>query len=261
MTRVYVAAGGGGDALAAAIVHRALDADAPAVIATYAWDRLIVDPLPGPRTPADFDGLGPIGRRNVAVTPESAARPPAGSTLPGLAADLDAQLTLLDPARGAIGMREQLAELVTIYGSPTATVVDVGGDAVASGVEPGLRSPLADGLVLAACSGLAVPTELLVAGPGLDGELSESDVLATTGTTPILRLTAEHVEPFRHALDRHPSEATALLAGAARGLRGRVEVRDSGLVVDLTDRSPDVYRLRLADALAANQVATRLGAT
>ncbi|HEX8802901.1 MAG TPA: DUF1152 domain-containing protein, partial [Acidimicrobiales bacterium] len=86
-------------------------------------------------------------------------------------------------------------------------------------------------------------------------------VLATTGTTPILRLAAEHIEPFRHALDRHPSEATALLAGSARGLRGRVEVRDAGLVVDLTDRSPDVYRLGLADALAANHVATRLAAT
>jgi hypothetical protein len=261
MSCVYVAAGGGGDALAAAIVHRALGADAPAVIATYAWDRLIVDPLPGPRSPADFDRLQPIGEHNFAVTSDSMTRPPAGSTLPRLAADLQDQLALLDPTHGAIGIRDQLSELVAIHDSTTVTVLDVGGDAVARGTEPGLRSPLADGLVLAACSGLAVPTDLLVAGPGLDGELSESDVLATTGTTPVLRLAAEHIEPFRHALDWHPSEATALLAGAARGLRGRVEVRDSGLVVRLTDRSPGVYRLSLADALAANKLAAQLADT
>ena len=261
MPSVYVAAGGGGDALAAAMVHRALGTDTPAVIATYAWDRLIVDPLPGPRVPGDFDGLAPIGRHNYAVVPKSAARPPAGSTLPRLAADLSDQLVLLDPTGGAVGIRGQLCELVTVYESTTVTVVDVGGDAIAHGDEPGLRSPLADGLVLAACDDLPVPTDVLIAGPGLDGELPESDVLATTGTTPLITLKAEHIEPFRHALDWHPSEATALLAGAARGLRGRVEVRDSGLGVDLTDRSPNVYRLDLADALAANQLASRLIAT
>src|SRR4030095_14530419 len=49
MSSLSVAAGGAGDALAAAIVHRALGHRAPALIATYAWDRLAIDPLPGPR--------------------------------------------------------------------------------------------------------------------------------------------------------------------------------------------------------------------
>ena len=261
MPSLYVAAGGGGDALAAAIVHRALRADGPAIVATYAWDRLIVDPLPGPRAPGDFEGLDPIGRHTYAVSPTSAPRPPAGSTLPRLAADISHPLVLLDPTGGAVGIRAQLRDLVALHDDTAVTVLDVGGDVVARGDAPGLRSPLADGLVLAACDDLPVPTDVLIAGPGLDGELPESDVLATTGTTPVITLKAEHIEPFRRALDWHPSEATALLAGAARGLRGRVEVRDSGLGVDLTDRSPNVYRLELADALAANQLASRLAAT
>src|SRR5215510_11207188 len=143
MARVYVAAGGGGDALAAAIIHRALGHHDPAVIATYAWDRLVIDPLPGPRTPADFAGLQPVGRHNYAITGTTTPRPPSGSTLPRLAADIPDELVLLDPTGGAIGMRTQLQELVTINEADELTVLDVGGDALAQGDEPSLRSPLA----------------------------------------------------------------------------------------------------------------------
>jgi len=45
---VFVAAGGGGDALATAMLHFAMTGGSDdAVIATYAWDRLLIDPLPG----------------------------------------------------------------------------------------------------------------------------------------------------------------------------------------------------------------------
>ena len=143
-----MAAGGGGDALAAAIVHRALGHDEPAVIATYAWDRLAVDPLPGPRSASEFTGLRPLGRHNHIITSTTEPLPPSGSTLPRLAGDLADTLVLLDPSHGATGMRTQLTELVDIFRPTVVTTVDVGGDVIARGDEPGLRSPLADALSL-----------------------------------------------------------------------------------------------------------------
>lgn len=261
VTSLYVAAGGGGDALAAAIVHRALDDGGPAIIATYAWDRLAVDPLPGPRSAADFTGLEPIGRHNYAITPASRPRPPSGSTLPRLAGDLADTLVLLDPTDGARGMRTQLAELVDFYRPDLITVLDVGGDALAHGDESGLRSPLADALSLAAVTGLDLPADVLVAGPGLDGELTEGQVLASITARPVARLTEGDVNPFRAVLDWHPSEATALLAAAARGIRGTVEVRDAGLEVEITDVSTAIFRLPLLDALRRNRLATQLADT
>ena len=261
MTRLYVAAGGGGDALAAAILHRALDTDGPAIIATYAWDRLAVDPLPGPRSAAEFTGLAAMGRRNHTITAATRARPPSRSTLPRLAGDLADALVLLDPTEGAAGMAAQLAELAELQRPDTIALVDVGGDALARSDEPGLRSPLADALVLAAAINLAVPVVVLVAGPGLDGELTETEVLRAVSTNPCALLTAADVEPFRPTFEWHPSEATALLAAAARGIRGKVEVRDAGLTVDLTDTSPAVYELPLADALSANPLAEALAHT
>jgi hypothetical protein len=76
-----------------------------------------------------------------------------------------------------------------------------------------------------------------------------------------VRLSASDVEPFKDTLDWHPSEATALLAAAARGIRGRVEIRDAGLTVDLTDNSSGAYLLSLAAVLDHNRLAAALADT
>src|SRR4051794_6667449 len=152
---LLIAAGGGGDAIAAAILHCALDdtGGRPA-IATYSWDRLLIDPLPGPRDPSSFTALQPLGERNYRVTTDTTPIPPAGSTLPRLAAELAADLYLLDARGGAQGLANQLAELTNELGVDRVTIVDVGGDILAHGDEPTLRSPLADSLVLAATTDL-----------------------------------------------------------------------------------------------------------
>jgi hypothetical protein len=103
---------------------------------------------------------------------------------------------------------------------------------------------------------------VLVAGPGLDGELGEAAVLDALGRRrPAFRLRPDDISPFRAILDWHPSEASALLAAAALGRRGRVEVRDAGLAVDLTGRSAEAYAVPLADALARNRLARELRTT
>jgi hypothetical protein len=258
MTRVLVAAGGGGDALAAAILHRTVPFAAPAVIATYAWDHLGTDPVPGPRRTADFTGLGPMAGRDRVFTPATRARPPAGSTLPRLSDEIDDRLVLLDPDAAASGLRDQIDEIVTACEADAIEIVDVGGDSLAHGDEAGLRSPLADAMVLAACAGLDVPSSIVVAGPGLDGELSQDQVLAATGDEPERVLDADDIAPFAHVLDWHPTESTALLAAAAHGRRGVVEIRDGRLAVTLTDRSAQVHRVTLATVLARSRVASAL---
>ncbi|WP_199484766.1 DUF1152 domain-containing protein [Actinomadura craniellae] len=257
MTRLYVAAGGGGDSLAAAIIHTATSTE-PAHIATLAWDRLLIDPLPGPRSPSDFTGLRRLGEHVTTITSDTRPIPPAGSTLPRLAAEIDATLVLLDPTGGATGLRTQLRELASSLAAPRAEIIDVGGDALAHGDEPGLRSPLADALALSACQDIGIPVDVLIAGPGLDGEIPEDQVLARAGDRIATRLHRADAERHAHVFDWHPSEATALLAAAARGARGTAEIRDGGLPVALTEHSSDVHRLALTRALAINTPAQAL---
>jgi hypothetical protein len=199
-----------------------------------------------------------LAGRDRVFTADTRPRPPSGSTLPRLSDEIADRVVLLDPEEAASGLRAQIDELVTACEADRVDIVDVGGDAVARGDEVGLRSPLADAMVLAACADLDVPSSIVVAGPGVDGELTEDQVVAATGDTPDLVLDADDVAPFAHVLDWHPTESTALLAAAAHGRRGLVEIRDGRLTVPLTDRSAHVYRLALATVLARSRVATAL---
>lgn len=241
---LVVAAGGGGDAITGAVLARPLGHHGPPAVMTYSWDRLMVDPLPGPRTVADFRYLAEREPHVVEVLPTTRPIPPAGSSLPRLAAELPGRLFLLDPTRGAVGIAAQIAATARHVGAETLALVDVGGDVLATGGEPGLRSPLADQLALAGCVLTGIPTRLLVTGAGLDGELPEAVVLERLHRLDAERLpdlTAGDVAGIRSVFAWHPSEASGLLAAAAAGLRGRVEVRDAGDQVDLTPATSAVH--------------------
>ncbi|MEV0259435.1 DUF1152 domain-containing protein [Streptomyces sp. NPDC050732] len=259
MTRLIVAAGGGGDAVAASMVDAALygDSGSPAVILTYAWDRLLVDPVPGPRGPDDFKGLAPLTRSVWAVPPTARPIAPAGSTLPRLASELPHTFALIDPRHGAEGVAHQITSLVHHLNPESIDLLDVGGDILAKGDEPTLRSPLADALTLSACSQLGACVRLLIAGPGLDGEIPAEDLADRMGP-PALTLTSKHIEPISSVLEWHPSEATGMLAAAARGVRGLCEVRDAGLPVPLTDQSATLHEASLDQALHRNELARAL---
>ncbi|MFJ2891351.1 DUF1152 domain-containing protein [Streptomyces sp. NPDC087305] len=261
MTRLIVAAGGGGDAVAAAMLHAALYGDEDqAVILTYAWDRLLVDPVPGPRRPSDFTGLELLTQSVWSVPAEARPIAPSGSTLPRLAAELPHTFALIDPQHGAEGITRQLEELVRHLEPTSIDLLDVGGDILARGDEPTLKSPLADALTLAACCQVNAPIRLLVAGPGLDGELPIAQVQGLLG--PLVHtFTAKDVEPVSPILEWHPSEATGMLAATARGVRGVCEVRDAGLSIPLTDDGPSVHEVDLDDALSRNELARAILST
>lgn len=260
---LLVAAGGGGDVIAAYMLASRDHGPRP-VIATWAWDRLVVDPIPGPRSVKDFDGL-------ISPAPDvhifkATTRPiaPAGSTLPRLAAELDAELLLLDPTEGCRGLARQIRAAADWSGVKHITVVDVGGDALAKPGDPGLRSPLADITTVVATVATSAFAELVVIGPGCDGELSPELVRN--------RLSDQHaqvlpcIEPSEAnlvipVLEWHPSEATALVAMSALGYRGRVEIRDRGLPIDLSERTAEVWRIKLDSAPIADSLRAAIAQT
>ncbi|MEV7558335.1 DUF1152 domain-containing protein [Streptomyces sp. NPDC089795] len=268
MSDLYIAAGGGGDPLGTLIAARTLTAGAehtdPArapLIATYAWERPEVDPAAGgPLGERDFDGLvhhggGVRGGGFAAFTPATRARPPAGSTLPALAGDLPARLLLLDPARGLSCLTRQIGSMAQAAGG-RIRIVDIGGDILTHGDEPGLCSPFGDALTLAACHLTGIPTTVHIAGPGLDGEIGEQPLLERLAGHHPLVPDREAAAAAARALAWHPSEASALWAAAIHGVRGTV--RTARAVVHLTDASPGLHPLPLREAIAHNPVARAL---
>ncbi|MET9931393.1 MULTISPECIES: DUF1152 domain-containing protein [unclassified Streptomyces] len=258
MKRLLIAAGGGGDAITAAMVHAALyGPDAPALVLTYAWERLVVDPVPGPRGAADFTGTLAPAPGLTLITPRTAPKAPAGSLLPRLAAQLRPALGLLDPHGGTLGLARQIGAAARWCGADRIDLVDVGGDIVARGDEPTLRSPLGDALALAACAATGIPTTVYVAGPGLDNEVPLPLLMPRLGE-PALTLAPEHTEGVLAVFDWHPSEAGAVLVAAARGVRGVCGTRDAPRPLVLDDSARQVHRLTCEEALRLNPLAGAL---
>ncbi|MFJ6132191.1 DUF1152 domain-containing protein [Janibacter terrae] len=249
MRTLYVAAGGGGDAVGALLARRALgDTDErPPLVTTCAWERLRIDPVPGPRARADFTGLGLVDGEPCEVLPSSDTVPSGRSVLPRLAETSGARIFLHDFEQGAEGLTGQLKRLAASLEVDNLVVIDVGGDVLARGSEPELRSPLADSLTLAAALKTNVPTALVVLGPGADAELPESavtELLEAVSGNRIRPVCATAVEDLHAVLCWHPTEATALVAAAATGARGSVAMRRGHTPVPLSDRTPEVWVVR-----------------
>lgn len=262
-----IAAGGGGDLLAAVMAVSALGIavdgpDAAGVhFASWSWDRVLFDPRPGPRSRDDFDGIYAVGQHNAIITGMTSSRPPGLSTLPLTCDELGIHVALLEATGGAVGVEQQLLELITVLGIRSVVVADVGGDILAQGDEPGLRSPLADSVVLAACASLPVPAVVVVVGPGTDGELSASELRIQSERagqlgTAIVR--PEDVRGLHDVFDRHPSESSALVAAAASGMKGLVEMREQGITFELGPAATEVLAFTVTGALSVNRIARTL---
>ena len=100
-----------------------------------------------PRSAA-ADRLGARRRRSPAPRPST----PEGVRFSEshVAAHLGSPTVLIDITGGAAGAAEGIAAAADLLGCDLVVYVDVGGDVIASGSEPGLGSPLCDALMLAA---------------------------------------------------------------------------------------------------------------
>lgn len=260
---IAIAAGGGGDVVTASVLAAKLRHRFDVVaIMSYSWDRLIVDPTPGPRGRRDFDGLTGHHALIAKVTASARLRGPGWSTLPPLVPYMACPLLLMDPAGGAIGLAAQFRSAAEVFGAEVLIVVDVGGDILAEGHEAGLRSPLADSLALAAAIQLELPLHLLIAGVGLDGELTTPELctlLHHQDSTAVAELGAADVSTVAEVWNWHPSEANGLLCVAAQGWRGKVETQRDA-IINITDDATTVYEVD-ASGVAAHSLAADLSDT
>lgn len=261
MSRAFaIAAGGGGDAITASVLANMLPDRSIQAVAAYSWDRLIVDPRAGPRTRPDFDGLEELASGVSRITSSTRLRGAGRSTLPDLAGQLRLPLILLDPSRGVRGLARAIRESAHYFDCDQLIVVDVGGDILAGGHEPGLRSPIADFLSLAAAVESGLSTEILVTGLGLDSELNSDEMharLEVLNARSSGRLTSTHYAEIENVFEWHPSEANGLLYAAANGHLGYVETRDHGGPIRLADDCTVVYRVD-AQATADSSPAAEL---
>jgi len=208
-----------------------------------AWERFPIDPYPGPRSLDQIRGgkhLGP-----AAVLADENTTTPEGVPFSEsrMAAFICSETVLLDVTPGSAAVAESIAGAAKILGCDLCLLVDVGGDVLAQGDEPGLASPLCDAVMLAAAGHLAekLPTVAAVFGAGCDGELTPDEVLervgelaragALLGAWGLTPAVAEQIEAAARSV---PTEASLMAVRCARGESGTARIRSGKRTVQLT---------------------------
>lgn len=229
-----------------------------AIVGGITWERRVIDPIPGPRRLTELRGAEPIN--------EAVAWADADTTGPGdfhfaesrLAGLLGERVLLVDPWLGPQRVAEALDDAARQLDADLIALVDVGGDVLAEGHEPGLGSPLADSLLLAAGTHLQTPVIGAVWGAACDGELTLDEVLgriaalaagqALVGAwgTPL-----ELLPRLEAAIAAVPTEASAMAVACARGEVGPAQIRDGARSVPRSPVGALTFLFDVPQALAS----------
>jgi hypothetical protein len=276
--------GGGGDvvgALATAEVSRAYGGSP--ILGGVTWERRPIDPEPGPRAEAEIEGARRLAPGVLAAGPETRVRDSgvlfAESRMARL---LGEETVLVDATRGPAEIADGLAEAAGELGADAIVFVDVGGDALAHGGEPGLASPLCDAVMLAAAAHLAkrsvcptggeqdaapahIPVLGGIFGVGCDGELTLAEVLARLaevaaagGFAGARGLTEGVVQRLEQAVEVIPTEASAQAIRCFHGELGEATIRRGRRTVELSPAGALTFYFDIAKAIWS---AARLAAT
>lgn len=240
------------------------------VIGGVAWERLVIDPEPGPRGIAEIEGAASVLGPGV-ISAGPGTRIVASGVLfaeSRMAAFLGRDTVLVDVGGGPEAVAAGLEAAVGELRADLVVLVDVGGDVLGHGDEPGLASPLCDAVMLAAGARLAgriePPVLLGVFGPACDGELTPEEVLdriaevaAVGGLAGVSGLTPAVADRLEDAVRMVPTEASAQALRCFRGERGEARIRGGERPVPL---SPAGATTTYLDPAATVRSAARLAA-
>jgi hypothetical protein len=255
---LIVGIGGGGDVVGALAAAELLGGDA--IVGGLTWERRPVDPIPGPRLLEEVTGAEPLNAAVALCGPDTSG--PGGFLFceSHVARATGSKTVLVDPNPGPRAVAEALDDAAQRLGCDRIVLLDVGGDVLAHGDEPGLASPLADAVLLACAAFLRTPCVGAVFGAGCDAELKPDEVRARldeVGTTGEERLSAEQLDRLEKVVVEVPTEASAMALRCARGERGEVPIRQGRRNVQLTELGGVVAWF---DPLRAMDSAARLAA-
>ncbi len=243
----------------------------PFALGGIAWERFAIDPHPGPRSVAEIRGARALGERAMLAGPDTTTPEGIPFAEAGMAAHLGSETLLVDVTGGALGAAAAIEDAVEMLGCDLVIGVDVGGDVLARGGEPGLQSPLCDAVMVAATleASRRVPALLGVIGAGCDGELSVANVLARVGDLGRAGAWLGAWSPTREiagelaaAAGAVPTEASLQVARCARGetgeayIRGgrrRIELGPVGALTFFFDLKAAADELPLARAVAGTE--------
>ncbi|MGB9954730.1 DUF1152 domain-containing protein (plasmid) [Haloarcula marismortui] len=261
--------GGGGDVIGALPTARLLEQQGvETVVGGLAWERSLVDPQPGPRSLDELNHIDRVSEALAIGTADTRTKDGISFAETSVAAQLQREVALLDVTGGVTGLQSGLETACEKLGIDLVVGTDSGGDVLATGSEPGVVSPLADGICLAALSQLSVPTSIGMFGYGSDGELTLEELHQNVGAVAagdgllgawgLSRTVGAEIEQL---LDDIRTDASRLPLRVSRGEVGTHSIRDGKRTVELTPASTVTFYLDTATVAARSDPASIVAGT
>ncbi|MEM2134050.1 MAG: DUF1152 domain-containing protein [Candidatus Freyarchaeota archaeon] len=234
--------GGGGDILGTLPTSKYLNTlGVETILGSVSWERIVFDPKPGPRSLEEIQNIEKISDSTAYTCKDSHTREGVYFQCSNMAHFLNKRTIIVDVSKTAREISRGLQETAEKLDLNLIIGVDVGGDILASGSEPGLRSPLCDGTILAALSLLKIPTAIAVFGSGCDGELTLDELIGRyelvakkSGYLGARGMTPDDFSIMSKALKYVKTEASLLPLKAWKGEHGVFKIRDGARSVNLS---------------------------
>ena len=262
--------GGGGDVVGARATSEAvrLYHGARPVLGGVAWERQPVDPEPGPRSVAEIEGGEALSACVLHAGGETRVR--GSGVLFGesrMAALTGERTALVDVTPAVADIAAGIAEAADRLECDLLVFVDVGGDVLAHGTEPGLGSPLCDAVMLAAAGRLQREGRRVLGGIfgiGCDGELTVAevkerlgDVARAGGLAGVRGITPPVAAALEESVAAIPTEASAQALRAFRGETGTTSIRGGRRTLELTPEAALTFYFDPLTAIDATAVLAR----
>ena len=242
---LVIGIGGGGDVVGALATARFLEfCGLQFVLGGLSWERNVYDPIPGPRKLSEVRNVRVLHPFAWMANSDSQTDSGVFFAETKMAAAQNTEVLLVDINGGVKGVADGLEIALKELHCDLLVGIDVGGDSLARGHELGLRSPLADSIMLAAYADLAARgrrTLWGVFGYGSDGELTTDEIEAALGKLAMAHgllggwsLTPKIAAELEEVVKTVPTEASALPVRCFFGAWGDADIRRGQRHVKLT---------------------------
>lgn len=241
---VVLGVGGGGDVVGTIPTARFLELfGISCVLGGLSWERFVYDPQPGTRTLDEVTQVQPLAPTVWLANAQTTTTTGIRFAESDVAALYNTDTLLVDLSQGVTSVVAGLRRAMHALEADLLVGIDVGGDSLAAGHEPGLRSPLADAMMLAALHRLAAEFACLwgVFGYGSDAELTPSEIdhaLSTVaqhgGLLGAWGMTPSVASELQRVIAHVRTEASAIAVACAHGASGSATIRDGTRTVLLS---------------------------
>ncbi len=222
------------------------------------WDRIVVDPKPGPRSLDELEGVRQLNEC-VGIADENVRTKDGFIPNIAKAAKHLGRVVALDITKGSMRLAEGIEDFASREGISVIAGVDAGGDAISVGFESGVRSPLADAMCVAALAKL--DGVVAVTGFGSDGELrmeelllNISEILRKGGMLGCSSMSREDYELMKKVSEDVTTEASMIPVLAYEGELGLKKLR-KGRTALISPLCTLVFYFRARSVLEMNEAA------